>query len=137
MIGGLLFRIASVGTLVAGVYMALDHYRLIRERTRSTGTIVGFVEDADAEGGTTYAPTVSFTIMTGAQTTFTSRLRLSANLSPRMGDTVEVVYLETSPGKAEVLDFRLWLIPLMCLVFAALSWLVAILMEQPSAGELA
>ena len=102
--------VGAVLTLVA-VFLLIRTRRFVAEALRAQGTVVGFVESRGSEGGTTYAPVVSFTARSGVVSQFTDPVS-SRPAGYRVGQQVEVLYHWQDHTRARLASpFRLYFVP--------------------------
>ena len=101
--------------------------RFVRESLRAQGQVVGFEESA-GDGGTTYAPVVTFTSQSGVDVRFTDSI-YSRPRGYNVGQQVEVLYHYQDHHRARLASpFRLYFVPgllgFLGLVFASVGVIV-------------
>ena len=98
-----LFSIIGLGMLVGAFFFFQHTQDFLKTAVSAEGKVIDLVRSRSSDS-TVYKPVVKFTTLTGEQVQFTSSTG-SNPASYSRGETVEVLYQETSPTKAKINGF--------------------------------
>jgi hypothetical protein len=131
------YLIFGAGFLVFGIIQFVKTNKLVKNGITTSAKITEIKQkesvSQDAEGFTTasysYSPVFEFTDKKGEKYTVESRHGFANKNKFKVGDSVEIIYLETKPGDAAIKKAGpLWLLPIIltCLgiVFLILAFTV-------------
>ncbi|MCA1630678.1 MAG: DUF3592 domain-containing protein [Acidobacteria bacterium] len=106
----LIFSGVGALLLLIAVFVLTRTRRFVAESLRAQGQVVGFEESA-GDGGTTYAPVVTFTSQSGDDVQFTDSI-YSRPRGYDVGQQVEVLYHYRDHSRARLASpFRLYFVP--------------------------
>tara|TARA_B100000809_G_C15037492_1_gene494299 strand:+ start:388 stop:1086 length:699 start_codon:yes stop_codon:yes gene_type:complete len=101
------FPLVGIGLLSLAVFMALNTSNFLKAATAGAGEVIDLVESV-SDGSTTYAPVVRFATSNGQEYEFKSNTS-SNPPSYNIGESVEVLYIHSSPSDAKINGFfSLW-----------------------------
>jgi hypothetical protein len=118
----------AIGCLAMGMIVLIQQFQKDKSSLRALGVVVDLQKRLfNSESGGVYCPTVEFTTMSGETVRFESSLG-TMPASHKIGQSVNVIYDQNDPHKAEVDSIAAkWLYPGCLLVFACGAFIFGIL----------
>lgn len=124
----------ALGFLIFGTIQFIKTRKLVKEGITTSAKIVDIKEkestSQDSEGFTStsysYAPVFEFTDKKGEKYTVESRHGFASKNKFKVGDSVEIIYLESNPENASIKKGgALWLLPIVLLSLGVLFLILA------------